>query len=217
MFCKKLSNTEEEYIENDCELLASVKYLERLRCCVGGSTSEIITDNQVLKQFLANSSLAKVRPNGRKALENFGISQPPGRLKRFMYFVTLFWGWFLEELLLTIWSYPTLSHLRLWKDMKKTSYWDQLSSLVWWRLTRNERWRVKWEMSILMFRMRYEQSLQSGKAYVPWKCVSTIQELMVILGWLRPCIGWAFTIGNIKLGCEEVRWWLLEVSEVQRM
>ncbi len=51
LFSKKLSPAEQNYTTNDRELLGLICFLKRFRCYLEGSSFEISTDNQVLKNF----------------------------------------------------------------------------------------------------------------------------------------------------------------------
>lgn len=61
-FSKKLSETEQNYTASERELLGLVYFLKRFRCYLEGSTFDVFTDNQVLKNFFSKPSL-----NCRKA------------------------------------------------------------------------------------------------------------------------------------------------------
>lgn len=51
-YSKILNSAEENYTSNDRELLGLVYFLKPFRCYLEGSTFEVLTDNQVLRNFL---------------------------------------------------------------------------------------------------------------------------------------------------------------------
>jgi len=82
-FSKKLSDAEANYTANDRELLGLVRFLERFRCYLKGSTFEIITDNQVLKYFFTKPKLSRREARWSDTLGNFGvfpITLKPGKI-----------------------------------------------------------------------------------------------------------------------------------------
>lgn len=58
-YSKRLNDAEENYTSNDRELLGLVYFLKRFRCYLEGSTFEVITDNQVLSNFLTKKNLSR--------------------------------------------------------------------------------------------------------------------------------------------------------------
>ena len=82
-YSKKLSEAEANYTTNDRELLALVRFLERFRCYLEGSTFEIFTDNQVLKYFFTKPKLSRREARWGETLGNFGIfpiTLKPGKI-----------------------------------------------------------------------------------------------------------------------------------------
>jgi len=82
-FSKKLCDAEKNYTANDRELLGLVKFLERFRCYLEGSTFEIFTDNQVLKYFFTKPKLSRREARWLEAFGNFGIfpiNLKPGKI-----------------------------------------------------------------------------------------------------------------------------------------
>jgi len=82
-FSKKLSDAEANYSANDRELLGLVRFLERFRCYLEGSTFEIFTDNQVLKHFFTKKKLSRREARWLETLGNFGvfpIKLKPGKI-----------------------------------------------------------------------------------------------------------------------------------------
>ena len=82
-YSKKLSDAEANYTANDRELLALVRFLERFRCYLEGSTFKIITDNQVLKYFFTKPKLSRREARWSETLGNFGvfpITLKPGKI-----------------------------------------------------------------------------------------------------------------------------------------
>ena len=82
-YSKKLSDAEANYTANDRELLALVRFLERFRCYLEGSTFEIFTDNQVLKYFFTKPKLSRREERWSETLGNFGvfpITLKPGKI-----------------------------------------------------------------------------------------------------------------------------------------
>lgn len=58
-YSRRLNEAEESYVSNDRELLGLVYFLKRFRCYLEGSTFEVLTDNQVLSNFLTKKSLSR--------------------------------------------------------------------------------------------------------------------------------------------------------------
>lgn len=82
-FSKKLSPAEVNYTANDRELLALIRFLERFRCYLEGSSFEIITDNQILKHFFTKKDLSRREARWIETLGNFGIfpiTLKPGKI-----------------------------------------------------------------------------------------------------------------------------------------
>lgn len=82
-FSKKFSDAEANYTANDRELLGLVRFLERFRCYLEGSTFEIFTDNQVLKHFFTKPKLSRREARWSETHGNFGvfpITLKPGKI-----------------------------------------------------------------------------------------------------------------------------------------
>lgn len=58
-YSKRLNPAEENYTSNDRELPGLVYFLKRFRCYLEGSTFEVLTDNQVLKNFLTKKRISR--------------------------------------------------------------------------------------------------------------------------------------------------------------
>jgi len=70
-FSKRLSAAEVNYSTNDRELLAVIYFLKRFRCYLEGSEFEIITDNQVLKNFMTKRKLSRREARWLELLSDF--------------------------------------------------------------------------------------------------------------------------------------------------
>ena len=82
-FPKKLSPEEEDYCASDRELLGLVYFLKRFRCYLEGTTFEVFTDNQVLKNFFTKPSMSRKESRWLETLGNFGIfpiNLKPGKI-----------------------------------------------------------------------------------------------------------------------------------------
>lgn len=73
-FSKRLSPAEENYSANDRELLGLVYFLKRFRCYLEGSSFEVLTDNQVLKNFFNKATLSRREAGWLEFLGQFGIN-----------------------------------------------------------------------------------------------------------------------------------------------
>lgn len=82
-FSKRLSKAEENYTANDRELLALVYFSKRFRCYLEGSEFEIITDNQVLKNFLTKPHLSRRESRWLDLFSHFGVSKISHRAGKF--------------------------------------------------------------------------------------------------------------------------------------
>ena len=83
-YSKKLSDAEANYTANDRELLGLFRFLERFKFYLECSTFEIITDNQVLKNFFTNPKLSRRAARWSETLGNFGlfpITLKPGKIQ----------------------------------------------------------------------------------------------------------------------------------------
>lgn len=60
-FSKRLNQAEENYRTNDRELLGLIYFLKQFRCYLEGTEFEVITNNQVLKNFFSNLISAGVK------------------------------------------------------------------------------------------------------------------------------------------------------------
>lgn len=74
-FSRRLSPAEENYSANDRELLAMIYFLKRFRCYLEGSIFELITDNQVLKNFFTKPILSRREARWLDLLGHFGITE----------------------------------------------------------------------------------------------------------------------------------------------
>lgn len=73
-FSKRLSPAEENHSANDRELLGLIYFLRRFRCYLEGSSFEVLTDNQVLKNFFSKATLSRREAGWVEFLGQFGIS-----------------------------------------------------------------------------------------------------------------------------------------------
>ncbi len=73
LFSKKWSPAEQKYTTNDRELLRLIYFLQRFRCYLEGSSFEIFTDNQVLKNFFTKPKMSRREARWLETLGNFGI------------------------------------------------------------------------------------------------------------------------------------------------
>lgn len=72
-FSKMLSPTEADYTANDRELNGLISFPERFRCYLGGTSFEILTDNQVFKHFFTKPKMSRKKARWLETLEDFGI------------------------------------------------------------------------------------------------------------------------------------------------
>eukprot|EP00171_Calliarthron_tuberculosum_P001356 IDg1356t1 len=82
-FSRRLTPAEENYTANDRELLALVYFLKRFRCYLEGASFDIITDNQVLKNFLSKPDLSRLEARWLDLFAHFGISNIMHKAGRF--------------------------------------------------------------------------------------------------------------------------------------
>ncbi len=83
LFSKKLIPAEQNYTTNDRELLGLIHFLQRFRCYLEGSSFEIFTDNQELKNLFTKPKLSRREARWLETLGNFGIfpiSLKPGKI-----------------------------------------------------------------------------------------------------------------------------------------
>lgn len=72
---KKLTQAEQNYTANERELLALVWALRRFRSYLEGSTFDVLTDNQVVKNFLTKKSLNRREARWLDTLASFNIRE----------------------------------------------------------------------------------------------------------------------------------------------
>ena len=83
-FSKKLSPVEQKYTTNDRELLGLIYFLQRFRCHSEGSSFDIFTNNQTLKNFFTKTKMNRREKRWLVTLGNFGIfpiSLKPGKIR----------------------------------------------------------------------------------------------------------------------------------------
>lgn len=74
-FSKILTPAEENYTTNDGELLGLVYFLQLFRCYLEGAEFELLTDNQVLKNFFSKQTLSRRESRWLDFLDQFGITK----------------------------------------------------------------------------------------------------------------------------------------------
>ena len=72
-FSRKLNPAQTNYTANDRELLGMIEFLKHFRCYLEGAEFEVITDNQVLKNFFDKKELSRREARWIETLSEFGI------------------------------------------------------------------------------------------------------------------------------------------------
>ena len=179
-FSKKLCDAERNYTANDRELLGLVRFLERFRCYLEGSSFEIFTDNQVLKHFFSKPKLSRREARWLETLGNFGvfpINLKPGKIH--VLGDVLSRAPHAEEADLFV-NDVEVPHIKF-EDVIFGYEEDQFFGPI-IRALRNE-WpdnpknRLKLEKLVPLFKLENKKLFYMNKVCVPRKCVSTLLQI----------------------------------------
>ena len=176
-FSKKLSDAEANYSANDRELLGLVRFLERFRCYLEGSTFEIFTDNQVLKHFFTKAKLSRRESRWLEIMGNFGvfpITLKPGKIH--VLGDTLSRAPHAEEANLVVndVEVPYIDFENVISGYEDDQFFGPIVKALKDKWPKEQKQRLKIEKLIPLFKFEGKKLLYMNKVCVPRKCVSTV-------------------------------------------